>query len=60
MYRRQVGLRTAEGSQTSSAFKTDQGFETGAYERCLFIDIGQPTCFFQQIIINIECRFHMY
>ena len=42
------------------AFEADERLESGPHEGRLLVDLGQSAGFFEEVIIDIERRFHTY
>ena len=53
-------LGPTEGGQAVGTFEADERLESGSHEGRLFVDVGQSAGLFEEVIVDIERRFHTY
>ena len=56
----EVRLGPTEGGQATGTFEADERLESGPHEGCLLVDLGQSAGLFEEVIVDIERRFHTY
>jgi len=49
----EIRLRSAQGCKPASDLASDQRFESGSDERCLFLDSRQAPSFIYQAVVNV-------